>query len=216
MVDSTSPQNLLSQGFVHAEDRTRIESATKTWICNIDASIKLRQKGTTMMSKLPNGVFRYMLDYQFPNELCFRYSEPCGGRIKSEQDKHFPAIEKLNYYNQLVAVIDLFPPSIQQYQFTLKDGANCGTKGSGNYWPSLQISQPQAQISKIEIGYNPIHNNLGGLKFYSKEGAVVLKTGWDWINSGNCYTHTVHLQNGERVIGFKSRTCPNIAVHCDF
>jgi len=40
------------------------------------AVVKLRQKGTTMMSKLPGGVFRHMLEYKFPNEFSFRYSDP--------------------------------------------------------------------------------------------------------------------------------------------
>ncbi len=70
---------------------------------NIDALIKLRKKGTTMVSELPRGVFRYVLDYQFPNELCYRYSDPTGP-IKNRQERHFPAIEKLSYDNYLVAI----------------------------------------------------------------------------------------------------------------
>ena len=40
------------------------------------AVVKLREKGTTMVSKLPSGVFRHMLEYKFPNEFTYRYSEP--------------------------------------------------------------------------------------------------------------------------------------------
>ena len=40
------------------------------------AGVKLRQKGTTKLSKLPRGVFRQMLEYKFPNELIWRYSDP--------------------------------------------------------------------------------------------------------------------------------------------
>ncbi len=68
------------------------------------AVVKLRQKGMTMVSKLPGGVFRHMLEYKFPNEFSFRYSEPCGGRIESKQDRHFPAVEKLNYDNYIVSI----------------------------------------------------------------------------------------------------------------
>ena len=65
MVDSTSPKNLRAHDIVTADDlSTRTQSFAKTWMSNIDALIKLRQKGTTMVSKLPSGVFRYMLDYQ--------------------------------------------------------------------------------------------------------------------------------------------------------
>ena len=61
--------------------------------------------------------------------------EPIKGR---QQDRHLPAIDKLSYDNYLVAVNEL--PDEVEYQFTLADGANCGLKGSGNNWTSLQIS----------------------------------------------------------------------------
>ena len=70
------------------------------------AVVKLRQKGTTMVSKLPRGVFRHMLEYEFPNEFSFKYSEPYA-LIEEEQDSHFPTIDKLDYNNYLVAVIEL-------------------------------------------------------------------------------------------------------------
>ncbi len=67
------------------------------------AVVKLRQKGTTKLSKLPRGVFRHMLEYKFPNELIWRYSDPYEP-IQGQQDRHFPAIDKLSYNNYLVAV----------------------------------------------------------------------------------------------------------------
>ncbi len=56
-----------------------------------------------MVSKLPSGVFRHMLEYEIPNEFSFRFSEPCAP-IYREQDRHFPAIEKLSYDNYLVSI----------------------------------------------------------------------------------------------------------------
>ncbi len=53
------------------------------------AVVKLRQKGTTMVSKLPGGVFRHMLEYKFPNEFSFRYSKPYVP-ISEAQDRKFP------------------------------------------------------------------------------------------------------------------------------
>jgi hypothetical protein len=67
------------------------------------AVVKLRQKGTTMLSRLPGGVFRHMLEYKFPNELSLRYSDPYVP-ISTEQDRHFPAIHKLSYDNYMVGV----------------------------------------------------------------------------------------------------------------
>ena len=57
-----------------------------------------------MVSKIRRDVFRDILDYQIPNELSYRYSDPCGGIIKDSQDRHFPAIGKLDYHNNLVAL----------------------------------------------------------------------------------------------------------------
>ncbi len=133
--------------------------------------------------------------------------------IKDKQDRHFPAIEKLDYQNYLVAVNEILN---EQYQFTLKDGANCGTKGSKDTWSRINVNQPQAQISKIEIGYDPEDRMLEGLKFYSKDGAVVFQTGYDWFKYSRLKTHTVYLEDGERVIGFRSRSYPTYATHYDF
>ena len=79
------------------------------------AVVKLRQKGTTMVSKLPRGVFRHMLEYEYPNEFIWRYSDPYLPLENRKQDRHFPAIEKLSYDNYLVAVNEL--PNQYQYQF---------------------------------------------------------------------------------------------------
>ena len=80
-----------------------------------------------------------MLEYKFPNELSFRYSEPCAP-IEYEQERHFPAIEQLSYDNYLVAVNELSPFRGVKYQFTLSNGANCGSQGTGNNWTSIQSS----------------------------------------------------------------------------
>ncbi len=136
MVDSTPSKNLVNQHIVAAQNHIRISRAANLWWSNMLAVVKLRQKGTTMVSKLPRGVFRHMLEYDFPNELSFRYSEAL---IENRnQDRHFPAITKLSYDNYLVAVNEL--PDSCEYQFTLADGANCGSGVSWNNWTSLQIS----------------------------------------------------------------------------
>ena len=77
MVDSTFTQNLVNLDIVTAkQNNSGSISAAYCWWSNMLAVIKLRQKGTTKLSKLPSGVFRQMLEYKFPNEFTFRYSEP--------------------------------------------------------------------------------------------------------------------------------------------
>jgi hypothetical protein len=69
------------------------------------AVVKLRQKGKTMVSKLPSGVFRHMLEYKFPEVLFYRYSKPYVP-ISRAQDRQFPAIDKLSYDNYMVGIED--------------------------------------------------------------------------------------------------------------
>ena len=72
------------------------------------------------------------------------------------------------------------------------------------------------QLQKIEIGYDPLFQWLVGLKFYSKDGTVVLQTEYDWV-AKSYKTLTVHLEDGERVIGYKSSSkYPDRAWHDDF
>ena len=101
------------------------------------AVIKLRQKGTTLVSKLPSGVFRHMLEYKFPNEFIWIYSDPYK-TIDEQQDRHFPGIDKLSFDNYLVSINE--HDESFSFHFTLADKANCGSGGSGNNWTSLQIS----------------------------------------------------------------------------
>ncbi len=95
MVDTTSGSNMANQDIdaadyrmrrhaefvrnkIATENRMQINSTADKWWSNMQAVIKLRQKGTTNLNKLPSGVFRHMLEYKFPNEFCWRYSEPYG------------------------------------------------------------------------------------------------------------------------------------------
>ena len=65
-----------------------------------------------------------------------------------------------------------------------------------------------------------VEDALLGLKLFDKKGSVVLKIGLDWVEPEvGGKTHTVYLENGERVIGYKSRSSPdfpNHAYHFDF
>ncbi len=89
------------------------------------AVVKLRQKGTTKVSKLPSGVFRHMLEYEFPNEFCFRYSKPYLP-ISKAQDRKFPQTDKLDYNNYMVGIED--SKTGTEYRMILKDRSTCNTQ----------------------------------------------------------------------------------------
>ena len=40
-------------------------------------------------------------------KLKYRVAEACGGQIKGQQDRHFPAIDKLDFNNYLVAINEI-------------------------------------------------------------------------------------------------------------
>ena len=127
------------QDIVAAENRIRTNETAEMLMSEIAALIKLRQKGTTMVSILPKGVFRCVLEYQITKVLISRYSAPYVRLNNRKQNIHFPALDKLSYDNHLLAVNALSSDQCE-YQFTLADGANCGSKGSGNNWMSVYNS----------------------------------------------------------------------------
>ncbi len=80
---------------------------------------------------------------------------------------------------------------------------------------SVSIQPADAVVNKIEIGYN-WNGCLMGFKLYAQNGAIVLQTGYDWVNNGYP-THTENLDEGERILGYISRTWRDgFANHCDF
>ena len=65
-----------------------------------------------------------MLEYKFPNEFSFRYSKPYVP-IHFEQDRKFPATDKLDYYNYMVGIEDSY---YCEYRMILKDKSTCNTQ----------------------------------------------------------------------------------------
>ncbi len=127
MVDSTSTQNLVKQDIViGVHDNSRTNSAADKWWSNMLAVVKLRQKGKTMVSKLPAGVFRNMLEYEFPKVLFYRYSTPYLP-ISEAQDRKFPASDKLDYDNYMVGIEDSKNGGCE-YRMILKDKSTCNTQ----------------------------------------------------------------------------------------
>ncbi len=51
--------------------------------------------------------------------------------------------------------------------------------------------------------YFPDHSTLFGLKIYDREGALVFENEKSWVDS-HCECMETVLQEGERIVGFKS------------
>ncbi len=63
----------------------------------------------------------------------------------------------------------------------LKDKSSCNTQASG-LMHSVSIQPADAVVRKIEIGYDDDY--LCGFKLYAENGAIVLQTGYDWVENG--------------------------------
>ncbi len=74
---------------------------------------------------------------------------------------------------------------------------------------SVSIQPADAVVNKIEIGYRSDNGFMFGFKLYAQNGAIVLQTGYDWVQYGYYKTHTENLDEGERIIGYISRTYRN-------
>ena len=136
MVETTSTTSLTQD--ITAEERIRVDRVAAD-ICrsNMLALIKLRQLGVSEIKKLPKDVFRCILEYHFPNELLWRYSDPYVPIEGRQQDRHFPSTDKLNYDNFLVALNEILDV---EWLFVLRDGAFSGTKGGKDNWTLIQLS----------------------------------------------------------------------------
>ncbi len=60
---------------------------------------------------------------------------------------------------------------------------------------------------KIEILYHNFYKSLSGLRFYDKNHRLVISIGNVW-NHMDYLTSTELLEEGERIIGFNSKVCP--------
>jgi hypothetical protein len=92
------------------------------------AVVKLRQKGQTMVSKLPAGVFRHMLEYEIPI-FSYRYSTPYVP-ITGPQERKFPATDKLDYDNYMVGIEDS-KDFYCELRMILKDKSSCNAQAKG-------------------------------------------------------------------------------------
>ena len=83
---------------------------------------------------------------------------------------------------------------------------------------SVSIQPADAVVNKIEIGYNSSSGFLCGFKLYAQNGAIVLQTSFHNWEEFDFKTHTENLDEGERILGYISRTGYNIgaADHKDF
>ncbi len=73
-----------------------------------------------------------------------------------------------------------------------------------------------ADVKRIVLWYDESRAFLYKIELFGKDGTKLLETGY---STNGCKSHEIVLEEGERIIGVKSRTLAdwlNHAYHCDF
>ncbi len=71
-------------------------------------------------------------------------------------------------------------------------------------------------VKRVVLWYDDSKALLYKIELFAKDGSKLLETGFSTIG---CKSHEIVLEEGERIIGIKSRTLSshrNYAYHCDF
>ncbi len=73
-----------------------------------------------------------------------------------------------------------------------------------------------APVKRVVLWYRESDTILYKIELFGKDGSKLLETGF---STNGCKSHEIVLEEGERIIGVKSRTYasyPSYAYHCDF
>lgn len=105
--------------------------------------------------------------------------------------------------------------------FLMSDGTEnkLETTWSLDSFKMLHVYPPNSTIKTVKIRYysgSSYRGALSGIEFLDKDKKSILKAGW-WEPSGEHSTQIVELQDGERIVGYKSgRRGESYARHYDF
>ncbi len=121
-----------------------------------------------------------------------------------DQDHQFP--KDLSFENQFAGFE--WYENESYFNVIMSDGTRGQVPKTRSVYNDLKFSKADP-ISKITIYYSDIHDYPYGYKFFSKTGECLL-------TAGTCTgkTKDMMLQEGERIVGMKSRIHGNY-YHCD-
>ncbi len=85
-----------------------------------------------------------------------------------------------------------------------------------NALKEVRLQPVGVSVKRIVLWYRVSDALLYKIEMYAKDGSKILETGF---NANGFRSHEIVLEDGERIIGIKSRTyseSPTYAYHCDF
>ncbi len=105
--------------------------------------------------------------------------------------------------------------SAQEFNFVMSNGSASQFKNT-HALKEVRLQPAGAPVKRIVIWYRDSDALVWKIELFAKDGAKLLETG---VSSNGYKSHEIVLEEGERIIGIKSRThstWPAFAYHCDF
>ena len=152
--------------------------------------MKMRERGTTRLSKLPKGVFRRISEYCEPKITTRVTDHQYTGQYRGQQSPiNYTWPEQVSYYNPVVGV----KMNGKSFCFRLQSGEETYNIHKFLGFQDLDWSQ----ITSLVIICRP-NSEVCGFEFYNSDSQSILLIGHDWHNN-----YKVNLSKGDRVVGFQ-------------
>ena len=140
----------------------------------------------------------------------YRFSSHCGGKPK--EDGHNAETSSPDIGNP---VIEVHTDGCNYTTFKYRDGSMTPLSLRLSKGKSASVFKvPVGQVAQVILHYYSESNWLCGISMVDRKGNTLFKT-YDW---GADASHTISLEEGESIVGFRSWAGYNgkRAYHCDF
>ncbi len=114
----------------------------------------------------------------------------------------------------MVAILDAGAAN-PEFNFVLSKGDASQFKKSSAF-KEIFLQPAGVSVKRVVLWYEENKAFLYKIEMFGKDDLKLLETGFP---TNGCKPHEIILEEGEKIIGVKSRTypnCPNYAFHCDF
>ena len=174
-------------------DMVELDTFATFYFSNALTLMKLRQKATTRLSKLPKGVFGCIVEYCQPARIK-RVTDHKYENVDPKKQTHIWP-RQLSYENPVSKVFNV--DYYNSWYFQLQSGQKNDSRPVDRGWSVLNWQE----INYIHVKYGVYYNKsqLTGFEFYNSQKKSILK-----IGSDGSALWTVNLRQGERVVGYQA------------
>ena len=130
--------------------------------------------------------------------------------------KSFPIKQARSFDHYLIAVENFWTGNVN-FNFVFSNGVKIDLVADK---PMKECKiQPGRDVKRIVLWFNPVNAVLTSIQLFDKFGLKLINMGMpeEERKNANHKTYETQLEDGERIIGFKSRRkCAKQAIHFDF